>query len=66
MVWKSPKSSPPKDFVSVLCYVPGDAPFPQVHEGYRAEDGVWMVGGYVRDPGEVHAWADMPEPPIQP
>ena len=53
----------PEPFVSVLCYMPKEDPFPKVHEGYVDRDGIWYVHGFRRDNGEVTHWADMPEYP---
>lgn len=59
--WKSPVTTPPDPFVSVLVYMPGESPLPTVREGYRADTGVWWAGGYFRHPGEIVEWADMPQ-----
>lgn len=60
--WKSAKH-PPESFISVLVYIPAEEPLPQVREGYISDDGVWVAGGYRRDPGEVVKWRYMPEAP---
>lgn len=58
--WKDPVTDPPEPFVSVLVYLPGDAPLPTVHEGYMADTGVWWAGHTFRLPQEIAEWADMP------
>ncbi len=63
MDWINVKRMTPEPFVSVLCYMPGEKPFPTVHEGYVTADGVWHVGLFDREPGEVTHWADMPDYP---
>lgn len=34
-----------------------------VHEGYISDDGIWVVYGFKREPGEVTHWTAMPEYP---
>lgn len=58
--WFSPTENPPDPFVSVLVYMPGEAPLPAVHEGYLSEDGVWWSNGFLRGSEEIQGWADMP------
>ena len=62
-VWINVKDMIPKPFVSVLVHMPEESPLPTVREGYLASDGVWVAGGFVRDPGEVTMWKPMPEAP---
>ena len=61
--WYNAKKRPPVPFVSVLVRMPGEKPMPTVREGYMAKEGVWVAGGFVREPGEVTHWTDMPEFP---
>lgn len=60
MDWHNVQSSTPEPFVSVLCRMPGEKPFPTVREGYIDREGVWVSGYYRREPGEVTHWAEMP------
>ena len=53
----------PKPFMSVLVYMPGEVPYPTVHEGYISEDGVWMSYMFARELGEVTHWSEMPKLP---
>ena len=39
MDWINVNRITPKPFVSVLCRMPGEKPFPTVHEGYISDDG---------------------------
>lgn len=62
--WISTKEQTPPIFESVLMYVPGDSPFPVVHEGYLTGDDIWMslyTEAYTMD--EVPMWKPMPKPP---
>lgn len=59
--WFSPQEYPPDPFVSVLVYMPGEAPLPQVHEGYMSDEGVWWSNGYFRTEDEIKGWAHMPQ-----
>lgn len=61
--WISVHHYLPERFVSVLVYMPGEQPFPTVHEGFLSDDGVWQSNLYRRDPGEVTHWKPMPEAP---
>ncbi len=63
MDWINVNRMTPKPFVSVLCRIPGEKPFPTVHEGYISDDGIWVAYGFKREPGEVTHWADMPTYP---
>lgn len=38
VAWTSPRKSLPEPFVSVQVYIPSQAPFPTVHEGYVLAD----------------------------
>lgn len=60
--WHDAESEPPKRFVSVLVYIPGEAPCPTVREGYLGVDH-WVAGGFHRHPGEVLLWKPMPDEP---
>jgi hypothetical protein len=61
--WISVDERLPEPFVSVLTYMPGEAPHPTVHEGYLNKRGKWYAGGVDRLPDEVVMWMPMPEPP---
>lgn len=58
-----PSTEPPITFVSVLVEMPGEDPFPTVREGYISDSGIWVAGGFRREPGEVMRWRPMPLPP---
>lgn len=58
-----PATEPPIPFVSVLVEMPGEDPFPTVREGYISDSGIWVAGGFRREPGEVMRWRPMPLPP---
>lgn len=60
MDWFNVKSCLPESYVSVLCYMPGERPFPTVREGYITDDEKWYAGGFMREVGEVTHWAEMP------
>jgi len=59
--WFSPQEYPPDPFVSVLVYMPGEAPLPTVHEGYMSDEGVWWSNGDFRTEDEIKGWATMPQ-----
>lgn len=61
MNWYALKERKPELFVSVLVYMPSEAPLPTVHEGYLAEDNTWWSNGYFRKDDEISHWAEMPE-----
>ncbi len=61
--WISVEERLPKQYVSVLVYMPDEYPRPTVHEGYLMPDGIWESAHYLRNPDEVTHWAYMPEPP---
>lgn len=63
MEWISVKDRLPEPFESVLCYMPGETPFPTVREGFLTRDGIWFSAWFRREDGEVEYWAEMPEPP---
>ena len=63
MDWYNVKRILPEPYVSVLARIPGEKPFPTVREGFISADGIWKVAGFIREPGEVTHWADMPEFP---
>ena len=60
MDWFNVKSCLPESYVSVLCYMPGEKPFPTVREGYITDDEKWYAGWFWRENGEVTHWAEMP------
>ena len=53
----------PEPFISVLVHMPGEEPFPTVHEGFISNDGIWQSAMFRREPGEVTYWQPMPQPP---
>ena len=53
----------PEPFVSVLVNMPGEEPFPTVHEGFISNDGIWQSAMFRIEPGEVTHWQPMPQPP---
>ena len=53
----------PEPFVSVLVNMPGEEPFPTVHEGFISNDGIWQSAMFRREPGEVTHWKPLPQPP---
>lgn len=61
--WISVKERLPEPFLSVLCYMPGEAPHPTVREGFVNYEGAWYAGMYARDPDEVVMWRPMLLPP---
>jgi len=68
--WTSPRKSLPEPFVSVQVYIPSQAPFPTVHEGYvLADDNGIPYGWFIpalRDRCDlydaVEAWTPFVEP----
>jgi hypothetical protein len=62
MRWISVKEDLPKGFMSVLVYIPSEAPLPTVHEGYYA-NGQWFCKGIFDTVDQVTHWAEMPSPP---
>lgn len=52
----------PKEFVSVLIYIPSESPLPTVKEAYLA-DGVWATKTFIFHRSQVSHWKPMPEPP---
>ena len=61
--WISVDDRLPEPFVSVLVHMPGEEPFPTVHEGFISNDGIWQSAMFRREPGEVTHWQPMPQPP---
>lgn len=64
--WISVEERLPKQYVSVLVYMPDEYPRPTVHEGYLMPDGIWDAAHYLRNPDDVTHWMplpSMPEPP---
>lgn len=58
----------PEPFVSVLAYVPSEAPLPLVHESYIADHERWVciLEGQFWQAGAVTHWMPMPEAPEVP
>ena len=61
--WISVDDRLPEPFVSVLVHMPGEEPFPTVHEGFISNGGFWQSAMFRREPGEVTHWQPMPQPP---
>lgn len=61
--WISVEDRLPEPFHSVLVHIPGEKPFPTVHEGFINSWGGWYAYHFDRQPGEVTHWRPMPEPP---
>lgn len=61
--WISVDDRLPKPFVSVLVQMPGEKPFPTVHEGFISNNGIWQSEMFRREPGEVTHWMQMPKLP---
>lgn len=52
----------PEEFVSVLAYIPSEAPLPTVKEAYLANN-CWSTKSWIYNRSEVTHWMPMPEPP---
>lgn len=61
--WYNVKKVTPEPFVSVLVYMPEEAPCQTVHEGYITREGRWMADRFERESDEIAYWAEMPEFP---
>lgn len=59
--WISVKDRLPEEFVSILVYMPDEAPMPTVREGYLTECG-FMVPALLQHIPVTH-WRPLPEPP---
>lgn len=54
----------PRNYISVLAYVPNQAPCPTVHEAYIGGDGEWHSAYvYGIENEDVTHWMLLPEPP---
>lgn len=60
IIWYSVKDRLPDEYVSVLVYMPDEAPLPTIHEGYMAENKMWWSNGFDREEKEISHWAEMP------
>lgn len=67
--WTSPHKSLPEPFVSVQVYIPSQAPFPTVREGYLIDDPIlveprWYIPALDTSikMDEVEAWTPFVEP----
>ena len=66
VLWCKCEEELPQPFVSVLAYVPEEAPLPTVHEGYIDNDGRWhLVHCFYQTVFNVTYWMDMPNPPVK-
>lgn len=64
VLWRKCEDELPTSFVSVLVYVPEEAPLPTVHEGYVDDDGEWhLVHCFYQTAVNVHSWMPIPNPP---
>lgn len=62
--WICVKDRLPEKYISVLAYMPNQAPCPTVHECYIGEDGEWHSGVvYGVENEDVTHWMPMPESP---
>ena len=54
----------PKNYISVLVYIPTAEPLPMVHEAYIGDDGEWHSSNFYEIENEdVTHWMPLPEPP---
>lgn len=53
----------PEPFVSVLVYMPLEAPFETVREGFLTKSGFWHAALFDSVSNEVTYWMPLPEPP---
>ncbi len=64
VLWHKSADELPMPFVSVLAYVPDEAPLPTVHEGYVDNDGGWhLVHCFYQTSVNVTHWMSIPKPP---
>ena len=61
--WVSVKDKFPPVYEKVLVLMPGEAPFPIVHQGYVNKQGVWYANNFLREANEITHWMPMPNPP---
>ena len=63
--WISVKEREPEPFVSVLGYIPDEAPMPVVREGYRVTAGNCNAYYFpvLADRREITHWMEIPQPP---
>lgn len=61
--WISVKDKLPELFELVLLYIPDDAPFQTVREGFLTPYRMWHAALYDRDYSAVTHWMPMPKPP---
>lgn len=60
--WIQVTEQMPAEYVSVLAYIPSEAPLPQVKEAYFA-NGCWVTRMWIYREHEITHWMPMPEPP---
>lgn len=58
--WVPVTEALPEPFMSVLGYIPDDAPLPSVHECYVDHGGMWHGLAFYGNPKITH-WMEMPE-----
>ena len=63
--WISVKEREPEPFISVLGYIPDEAPMPVVREGYRVSAGNCNAYYFpvLADRREITHWMEIPQPP---
>lgn len=63
--WISVKEREPEPFISVLGYIPNEAPMPVVREGYRVSVGNCNAYYFpvLADRREITHWMEIPQPP---
>ena len=63
--WISVKEREPEPYVSVLGYIPDEAPMPVVREGYRVSPGNRNAYYFpvLADYKDITHWMEMPKPP---
>ena len=52
----------PDDYISVLAYIPTEAPCPTVREAYRVGD-TWVTKGWFYNDSDISHWMHIPDPP---
>lgn len=63
MKWIPVTEKMPKNFVSVLGYMPASAPFPPVRECYTVGNAFFFPA--LNDVQMVSHWMPLPEPPLE-
>ena len=64
-LWHKCEEELPQSFVSVLAYVPDEAPLQTVHEGYVDDGGKWhLTHCFYQTCVNVTHWMEIPNPPV--